>query len=186
MRSGQRIGFGGVALVAAMLALLGCGGGSDDTGAQEPTRAQEPPPLRVVVAHRIGARRVEPGEQHLPARPCSQIGSNGTATVYLYSDNGPCVRVKPGERLRFVNDTGIGPQHEGATTVGVQVGDYELRIEPRGSGLVPAPVESYLGRGAHRVQTAGARGATILLLPPVCAVRPPAAPGEELCFRQPS
>lgn len=182
MLSGSRIGFGGAALVAAMLTVFGCGGGSDRTGAEEPMSSPPPPP-RAVVAHRIGPGRVEPGEQHLPARPCSQIGSNGTATVFIYSDNSPCVRVKPGEQLRVVNDTGIGPAHKGAKTIRVRIGDYQLRIEPRGSGLVRPPAETYLGRGAHLVQTTGGRGATILLLPAVCAMRPPVAPGEEPCFR---
>jgi hypothetical protein len=183
MPSGSRIGLGGAALVATMLAACGCGGGSDSTGAHDTASPPAPPAPPAVVAHRTGGRQVEPGDQHLPARPCSQIGSNGTATVFIYSDNSPCARVAPGERLLFVNDTGIGPRHEGATAVRVRVGDYELRIRPRGSGLVPAPVETYLGRGSHTVRTAGARGATILVLPPVCAVRPPAASGEELCFR---
>jgi hypothetical protein len=183
MPSGLRIGFGGTAVAAAMLALGGCGGASDSTGAHDTASPPPPPPPRTVVGHRVRPARVEPGGQSLPARPCSQIGSNGTATVFIYSDNSPCVRAKPGERLLFVNDTGIGPQHSGATTVRVRVGDYELRIEPGGSGLIRAPVETYLGRGSHSVRTAGARGATLLLLPPVCAVRPPVEPGEELCFR---
>ena len=180
MRSKSRIGLGGIALVAAMLALCGCGGGSDSTGAHD--TASSPPP-RTVVGHRVGPARVEPGRQSLPASPCYEFGRNGTTEVHLFSDAPHCTRVAPGERLLFVNDTGIGPQHSGATTVRVRVGDYELRIRPGGSGLIPAPVETYLGRGSHTVRTAGARGATILLLPRVCAVRPPAAPGEELCFR---
>jgi|GEM_PF-7048181 len=182
MRRRSRIGFGGIGLVAAMLALHGCGGGSDSTGAHD-TASAPPPPPRTVVGHRAGPARVEPGGQSLPATPCYKFGRNGTTAVHLFSDAPHCTRVKPGERLLFVNDTGIGAHHKGATTVRVRVGGYELRILPGGSGLIPAPVETYLGRGAHRVRTAGARGATILLLPPVCAVRPPAAPGEELCFR---
>jgi hypothetical protein len=182
MGAGSRIGLGGVAMAAAALAFCGCGGGSDSTAVDE-TASPRPKPPPAVVAHRIGPRRVEPGEQHLPARPCNRLGENGTTTVVIYSDNGPCVRAKPGERLRFVNETGIGPGHKGAKTVRIRIGDYRLRLEPRGSGLVPGPVESYLGRGAHRVLTAGGRGATILLLPAVCAVRPPVDPGEEPCFR---
>jgi hypothetical protein len=182
MLSGLRVGFGGNALVAAMLALCGCGGGSDSTGAHE-TASSPPPPPHTVVGHRVEPARVEPGGQSLPASPCYEFGRSGTTEVHLFSDAPHCTRVAPGERLLFVNDTGIGPQHSGATTVRVRVGDYELRIRPGGSGLIPAPVETYLGRGSHGVRTAGARGATILVLPPVCAVRPPVAPGEELCFR---
>ncbi|HEX6781917.1 MAG TPA: hypothetical protein VF125_07790 [Solirubrobacterales bacterium] len=182
MRSGSRVGFCGTALVAATLALCACGGGSDGPAAHEMAPLR-PPPQRAVVAHRIGPGRVEPGEQRLPARPCLRSGSKGTTTVPIFSEAGPCARVQPGERLRFVNATGIGPGHEGAVPVRVSIGNYQLRIEPRGSGLIPAPVESYLGRGAHGVRVAGAPGATILLLPPVCAVRPPVAPGEEPCFR---
>lgn len=273
MRAGLRIGSGGIALVAAVLALGGCGGGSDGTtdqvrtlglptcdvsetegaltgleagiagtgrefealahwrkpisnreGGTEPipagrserqillamkanvtsirgqledcgrnalpertpvheTAPPRQPARRTVVGYRLGSARVEPGGQLLPARPCATFGRNGTTTVHIFSDTGNCVRVGPGERLLFVNDTGIGPQHAGAAAVRVLVGDYELWIRPHESGLIPAAVETYLGRGSHRVRIAGAPGATILLLPPVCAMRPPAAPGEELCFR---
>jgi hypothetical protein len=278
MRTGLRIGFGGIALVAAALALSACGGGSGGAtdraqalglpscdvseaegalsgleagiagtgrefktlaprqqtiprrqGGTEPTptgqyerqilramranvasirdqlsalencarnarleaegkpvpekAARRVPARRTVVGRRLGAARVEHGRQLLPARPCATLGRNGTTTVHLFSDTGYCVRVGPGERLRFVNDTGIGPQHAGAAAVRVLVGDYELWIEPRGSGLIRAPVETYLGRGSHPVRVAGAPGAKVLVLPPVCAMHPPAAPGEELCFR---
>lgn len=187
MGAESRIGFGVVVLAAAVLALCGCGGGSEtDTTAAQETASPPPPAPSRVVAHRVGPHRVEPGEQLLPASPCYTFARKGVTEVHIFSDAPHCTRVKPGERLLFVNDTGLGPGHEGAKTVWVRVGDYRLRIEPRGSGLVPAPVERYLGRGAHLVRTAGGRGATILLLPAVCAVRPPAAPGEELCFRQPS
>ncbi len=141
------------------------------------------PARRTFVGHRLGSARVEPGEQHLPARPCGTFGRNQTTAVHIFSDTGNCVRVKPGERLLFVNDTGIGPQHAGAAAIRVLVGNYELWIGPHESGLIRAPVETYLGHGSHRVRIAGAPGATILLLPPVCAMHPPAAPGEELCFR---
>ncbi len=278
MRAGLRIGCGGIALVAAVLALGGCGGGSGGTtdqvgtlglpicdvsgaegaltglqagiagagrefealahrrktipnreGGTEPipagrnerqilramkinvasirgqlpkledcarnalleaegkpvheVAAARPPARRTVVGRRRGSARVEPGKQLLPARPCETFDRNGTTTVQIFSDTGDCVRVGPGERLLFVNDTGIGPRHAGAAAVRVRVGDFELWIGPHERALIPAPVETYLGRGSHRVRTAGAPGATILLLPPVCAMRPPVAPGEELCFR---
>jgi hypothetical protein len=188
MRAELRIGSGGIALIAAVLTLAGCGGGSGTTAgdgkrAQETTEAPPPTP-RTVVGHRLGPARIEPGSQSLPASPCSTFGKHGTTEVHIFSDAPHCTRVGPGERLLFVNDTGIGPQHAGATTIRVQVGDYELRIEPRGRGLIRAPIATYLGRGSHLVQTAGARGATILVLPPDCAIRPPAAPGEDVCFRQ--
>jgi hypothetical protein len=147
------------------------------------TAPPRPPARRTVVAHRLGPAQVEPGEQSLPASPCEAFGRNGTTTVHIFSDAPHCARVKPGERLLFVNDTGIGPRQAGAAAVRVLLGDYELWIGPHGSGLIRAPVETYLGRGSHRVRIAGAPGETILLLPPVCAVRPPVAPGEELCFR---
>ncbi|HSS33229.1 MAG TPA: hypothetical protein VLL27_08125 [Solirubrobacterales bacterium] len=147
------------------------------------TAPLRPPARRTVVGHRLGSARVEPGGQGLPASPCGTFGRNGTTTVHIFSDAPHCSRVAPGERLLFVNDTGIGPRHAGGAAVRVLVGDYELWIGLHGSGLIPAPVETYLGRGSHRVRIAGAPGATILLLPPVCAMRPPAAPGEELCFR---
>lgn len=198
MRAGLRIGFNGVALVAAVLALGGCGGDSggpsgttnqvrsllETEGKRVPETAPlRPPARRTVVGHRLGAARIEPGRQLLPARPCGMFGRSGTTTIHLFSEAGLCARVGPGERLRFVNDTGIGPRHAGATPIRILVGGYELWIEPSGSGLIRAPVETYLGRGSHLVQVTGAPGATVLVLPPVCAMRPPAAPGEELCFR---
>lgn len=147
------------------------------------TAPPRPPPRRTVVGHRLGPVRVESGEQLLPASPCGTFGKDGTTTVHIFSDAPHCVRVAPGERLLFVNDTGIGPQHAGAAAIRALVGDYELWIGAHGSGLIRAPVQTYLGRGSHRVRIAGAPGATVLLLPPVCAMRPPVAPGEELCFR---
>jgi hypothetical protein len=181
MRAGLRIGFG-IALGAVALALGGCGGGSGDQAQTLKAPISRPTPP-TVVAHRLGPARVEPGEQSLPARPCSTIGRDGTTTIPIFSEAGPCARVSPGERLAFVNETGIGPGHEGAVTIRVSVGDYQLRLAPQGKGLVRAPVETYLGRGSHPVRTAGAPGATVLLLPPDCAIRPPVKPGEELCFR---
>jgi len=141
------------------------------------------PPARRTIGHRLGPARVESGTQALPASPCGTFGRNGTTTVHIFSDAGHCARVEPGERLVFVNDTGIGPQHTGAAAIRILAGDYELWIGPHESGLIPAAVQTYFGRGSHRVRIAGAPGATILLLPPVCAMRPPAEPGEELCFR---
>ena len=183
MRAGLRIGSGGIALLAAVLALGGCGSGSMTEAEGKPvdeTAAPRPPEPRTVVGHRRGPARIEPGEQSLPARPCVTFGRNGTTTVHIFPEAPLCVRVAPGERLLFVNDTGIGPQR--ATVIRVLVGNFKLRIEPRGKGLIRAPVETYLGRGSHRVRVTGAPGATILRLPPVCAIRPPAGPGEELCF----
>jgi hypothetical protein len=186
MRAGLRIGSGGIALVVAALALGGCGGGSDAPGTAQNEPAREvglPPARRAVVGHRLGPARVEPGRQSLPASPCGAFGEDGTTMIHVFSDAPHCARVKAGERLLFVNDTGIGPRDAGAAAIRVLVGDYELWIGPHGSGLIRAPVETYLGRGSHRVRIAGAPGATVLLLPPVCAMRPPVASGEELCFR---
>jgi len=186
IRAELRIGWAGIALAVAMLALGSCGGGSDDEpreGESEPaheTASPRPPAPRMVIAHRVGSSRVEPGGQLLPARPCETLGRRGTTTIPIFPEAGNCARVAPGERLLFVNDTGIGSQH--ATAVRIRLGSYELSIRPRGSGLIPAPVESYLGRGSHQVRTAGAPGPTILLLPPVCAMRPPVPSGQELCF----
>jgi hypothetical protein len=263
MRAGLQIGFGGIALIASVLALVACGSGSDGTSDQaralalsncdvseaegaltgleagitgtgrefevlahgqrtnerqilramrtnvasirgqlttfedcarnapleaegkpgDETAAAPPPAQRTVVGRRLGSARVEPGKQLLPASPCGTFGRNGTTTVHIFSDTGHCLRVRPGERLLFVNDTGIGPRHTGAAAVRVLIGGYELWIEPRGRGLIPAAVKTYLGRGSHPVRIAGAPGATILVLPAVCAMRSPAAPGEEPCFR---
>jgi hypothetical protein len=139
-------------------------------------------PTATAIAHRIGPPRVEPGVHAHPASPCQAYGKNGTTTVYIYPDSPGCAQVAPGERLRVANDTGIG----GAAGVAVraQLGDWELWLAPGQEGLIPAPVQTYLGRGTHAVRAAGGIGPTVFLLPKGgCAIRPPAKPGEELCFR---
>jgi hypothetical protein len=141
------------------------------------------PPEPTAVGHRLGPPRVEPGDQALPASPCQAYGKNGTTTIYIYPDSPGCARVAPGEGLRVANDTGIGGP-TGAVGVRVRVGDYELWLGPHQEGVIPAPVQTYFGRGTHSVQAVGGIGPTVLLLPRGgCAIRPPAKPGEELCFR---
>jgi hypothetical protein len=133
----------------------------------KPVHEPSLPPEPTVVGHRLGPPRVEPGVHALPASPCQAYGKNGTTTIYIYPDSPGCARVAPGERLRVANDTGIGGP-TGAVGVRVLVGDYE----------------TYLGRGTHGVRAVGGIGPTVLLLPSRgCAIRPPAKPGEELCFR---
>jgi len=188
IRAGLGIGWAGIALAVAMLALGGCGRSSDDAPREVRSKsAHETPSPRApapptVVAHRLGSPRIEPGGQLLPARPCETLGRKGTTTIPIFPEVGNCARVAPGERLRFVNDTGIGSRH--ATAVRIRLGNYELSIPPGRSGLIPAPVESYLGRGSHPVRAAGTPGATILLLPTDCVMRPPVRSGQELCFHQ--
>lgn len=150
-----------------------------------PLGVESAPPRRrtgTAIAYRIGPARVEPGEQALPASPCHAYGKNGTTTINIWPDAGGCARVAPGERLRVANETGIGSPAAGVA-VRVQLGNWELWLAPDQEGLIPAPVETYLGRGSHSVRAAGGLGGTVLLLPRVCAIRPPAKPGEELCFR---
>jgi hypothetical protein len=140
-----------------------------------------PPPKRpLAIGHRIGPARVEPGEEVLPASPCSPNGENGIARVPLYPESNGCVRVTPGERLLIVNETGIGSG--GGNAVLATAGDYEVWLGRGQDGLIRAPVGSYLGNGAHEVGAAGAIGNTILVLPKKCAMRAPAATGEQLCF----
>jgi hypothetical protein len=147
----------------------------------KPGRVPSLPPEPTVVGHRLGPPRIEPGSPAMPASPCQAYGKNGTTTIYVYPDSPGCARVAPGERLRVANDTGIGGPTE-AVGVRVRVGDYQLWLGPHQVGLIPAPVQTYLGRGTHQVQAVGGIGPVVLLLPKACAVRPPARPGEELCF----
>jgi hypothetical protein len=151
-----------------------------------PLGIESAPPRRpagIAIAHRIGPPRVESGEQALPASPCQAYGKNGTTTVYIYPDSPGCARVAPGERLRVANDTGIGSPNAGVS-VRAQLGDWELWLAPGQEGVIPAEVQTYLGRGMHSVRAEGGLGPTVLLLPKGgCAIRPPAKPGEELCFR---
>jgi hypothetical protein len=147
----------------------------------EPVHVPSLPAEPTVVAHRLGPPRVEPGGQALPARPCQTYGKNGTTTIYIYPESSGCARVAPGERLRVANLTGIGSPAE-AVGVRVRMSDYELWLGPHQEGLIPAPVQTYLGRGTHSAHAVGGIAPTVLFLPRVCAVRPPAKPGEELCF----
>jgi hypothetical protein len=151
-------------------------------GKSVPEPTAPPAPRGVAVAHRLGPPRVEPGEQVLPASPCQAYGKNGTTTIYIWPDAPGCARVAPRERLRVANKTGIGSPAAGVA-VRVLVGDYELWLGPGQEGVIPVPVETYFGRGTHSVGAIGGLGPTVLLLPRVCAIRPPAKPGEELCFR---
>jgi hypothetical protein len=227
-----RIGLRGIALVAMVMMLGDCGGGSNSVAGKldavlsagcgggksqilrsmkenidaihrEPSPLEDcarnalreregkaPPgvesasprrPTATAIAHRIGPPRVEPGEQALPASPCQAYGRNGTTTLYIWPDSPGCARVVPGERLWVANETGIGGGGAGVA-VRVRLGDWELWLAPGQEGLIPAPVQTYLGRGSHSVQAASGLGPTVLLLPRVCAIRPPAKPGEELCL----
>jgi hypothetical protein len=145
---------------------------------EAPARLPDKRPL--AIGHRIGPARVEPGEEVLPARPCSLNGKDGIARVPLLPESGGCVRVTPGERLMIENDTGIAGG--GGNAIQVTVGDYEVWLGRGQDGLIRAPVGSYLGHGAQKVKAAGAIGNTILVLPKKCAMRAPAAAGEQLCF----
>ena len=163
--------------------LEGCAQDALGGAERKPARERSLPPARTVVGYRVGPPRIEPGEQSLPASPCSAYGKNGTTTLYIHPDSPGCAVVHPGERLQVANLTGEGSSAR-AVSVRVRVGDYELWLGPHDKGLIPAPVQTYLGRGTHSAHTVGGLGPTILLLPRVCAIRPPAKPGEELCFRR--
>lgn len=177
MRLVLRIGFVGVALVAV---LGGCGSGRSTSvsgGKRAPRTPTPRTPSRIVVAHRVGPRRVEHGEptEVLSASPCSNTGLNGTTTVPIGREVGYCAIVAPWGRLRVNNGT--------AFPIQVEVGDYQMRLRPLQTGMVPASVRSYLGRGGHFVRVIGGRlRSRIWVLIPGCALRWPAKPGEELCF----
>jgi hypothetical protein len=177
MRVVLRIGFVGVALAAV---LGGCGSGGS-TSVPEGKRAPETPtpraPMRIAVAHRVGPRRVEHGEptEVLSASPCSNTGLNGTTTVPIGREYGYCALVAPSGRLRVTNLT--------ASPIQVEVGDYKMRLRSEQTGMVPAPVHSYLGHGGHFVRVIGGRlRSRIWVLVPGCVLRWPAKPGQELCF----
>jgi hypothetical protein len=145
-------------------------------------RAEAPPPAGrrgIVLAHRVGPARIEPGEEGHPASPCSTI-NHDPRPVYVYPDSGICARLTPGQRLLVVNATGIGGS--AAVAIRVRIGNYEVWIGPRQRGLIPAPVGTYLGHGSHSMDVVGGLGDTILVLPKNCDVRRSAAPGEKNCF----
>jgi hypothetical protein len=140
---------------------------------------------QTVIGDRLGPARVEPGDPSLPASPCGTSGKNGITTIYIFPESAHCARVAPGERLLFINDTGIGPQHAEAAAIRILVGNYELWLGLDEEGLIPAPVDAYLGRGSHRVHVAGAPGPTILLLPRLCAIgRSASSPGSARAARR--
>jgi hypothetical protein len=148
-------------------------------GKPVPEAPSPPTPQGIAVGHRVGPRRIEPGEEVevLSASPCPNDGVNGTTTFPINSDVGSCAQVAPGGRLSFVN------YDEDGVPVQVRVGDYEVWLGPGQRGTIPAPVSSYLGRGGHLVRVAGALGGTIYVLNPGCVLRPERLkPGEEPCF----
>jgi hypothetical protein len=178
MRIPLRIGLTGLTLAAV---LGGCGGGGSTTvveGRRAPETSAPQAPRTVVVAHRVGPQRVEHGEptEVLSASPCSNTGVNGTTTVPVGPEVGYCALVAPSGRLGVRNTTAFPMQ--------VEVGDYRMRLRPRQTGMILAPVRSYLGHGGHGVRVIGRRlGSRIWVLVPGCVLRPEQLkPGEELCF----
>jgi hypothetical protein len=177
MRMALRIGFVGVALVAV---LGGCGSGrSTPTSEGKRVRKTSAPraPMRIVVAHRVGPKQVEHGEptEVLSASPCSNTGVNGTTTVPIGREVGYCALVAPWGRLGVLNAT--------ASPIQVEIGDYKMRLRSEQTGMIPASVRSYLGRGGHFVRVIGGRlRSRIWVLVPGCVLRWPAKPGEDLCF----
>jgi hypothetical protein len=182
MRLVPRIGFVGIALVALVAALGGCGAGGSSSRASEGKRVPMPAaaqaPKKIVVAHRVGTKKVEPGKptEELSASPCPNKGVNGKTTVPIGPDIGYCAQVAPWGRLGVVNTT--------ASLIQVEVGDYEMRLRPWQTGMIPASVRSYLGHGGHGVRViGGGLDSTIWVLIPGCVLRPEQLkPGEELCF----
>jgi hypothetical protein len=177
MRVALRIGFVGVALVA----VLGGSGSGRSTPTSEGKRVRKTSaprsPMRIVVAHRVGPKRVEHGEptEVLSASPCSNTGVNGTTTVPIGREVGYCALVAPWGRLGVLNAT--------ASPIQVEVGDYKMRLRSEQTGMIPASVRSYLGRGGHFVRVIGGRlRSRIWVLIPGCVLRWPAKPGQELCF----
>jgi hypothetical protein len=173
-----RIGFVGVALVAV---LAGCGAGgstSVSAGRRVPKTPARRAPKRIAVAHRVGPKRVEHGEptEVLSASPCSNTGLNGTTTVPIGREVGYCALVAPRGRLGVLNMT--------ASPIQVEIGGYKMRLRSEQTGMIPASVGSYLGRGGHFVRVIGGRlRSRIWVLVPGCVLRPEQLkPGEELCF----
>jgi hypothetical protein len=174
-----RIGLVGVALVAM---LGGCGaGGSTSSSAGRRTVEESglpptPTPTKIAVAHRVGPQRVEHGEptEVLSAKPCVNGPENGTTIMPLGPELGSCSQVPPSGRLGAVNTT--------ADPIQVRIGDYRMLLRPGQTGMIPAPVRTYLGNGGHAVRSAGGSWRTIWVLIPGCELRWPAKPGEELCF----
>jgi len=58
------------------------------------------------------------------------------------------------------------PRNTGAAAIRIIVGNCELWLGPQQQGLIPAPVESYLGRGSHQLRVAGAPGGLVIVMPP--------------------
>jgi hypothetical protein len=179
MRLMSRVGFIGIALVAIVAALGGCGAGGRraSDGKRLPKSAAPRAPEKIVVAHRVGPKEFEPGEptEELSASPCPNKGKNGTTTIPVGPDIGYCAQVAPSGRLGVLNAN--------STVVEIRVGDYGMRLRPWQTGIIPAPVRSYLGHGGHLVRAKGALGGKIWVLMPGCVLRPERLkPGEKLCF----
>jgi hypothetical protein len=176
-----------VIAVAVFLALgaAGCGGGSGRTSTvtETVTIAAPSPVQKLVIARRDpeAVRHREAGAHESPA-DCRKVKGGRVKTILLRSESTSCFQVAPGDRLLFVNSTGIGPRHEEPDEVHVSVGGWEARIEVGQSALFPKAVGDYLGIGLHSGYTnATVQRPSILVLPEGCAVKDPRA-GESLCF----
>lgn len=105
-----------------------------------------------VIAHRVGPPGVEPGGDETSASPCGQIGEHGVAKVFIVPHWSNCLRVPPGDRLAIVNTYEFSPF---GGSVQVKIGAYEVWLAPGQEGLIPAPIESYLGPGGHELGAIG-------------------------------
>jgi Protein of unknown function (DUF4232) len=177
------------AILAA--AVAGCGGGTK-TVEKTVTTEIVPPAQNLSLAHQTveGLPRREPGAHGQSASGCTREVGGRVKTLHVYPDAGNCIRIRPRDRLLFVNSTGSGPDETGAREVVVTLGRYEARIEPGRSAIFAAPASSYLALGWHQVKVRGAPAPSVLVLPEGCALpdtglgRPPLPPGEGLCFAE--
>lgn len=159
-------------LVAAATALAGCGGGdSSSSGAssEPPSAAAKAGASRakrtVPVKRAAGVTGRERASSSSPSVGVCGRAHGRVASFDLLPDTpGPkCLVVGPGQRLRFVNETGrfgASPQ-----PVRLDFAGFRATIPPGGAVVLEAAVDSYLGPGVHAVETEGAPGPEVWLQP---------------------
>jgi Protein of unknown function (DUF4232) len=173
---------GAIAAVAALLVVgaAGCGGTTTVTRTVT-TPAPSPVETLVLARHDPEAPQHESGS-HEEGTNCRTLGGGRVKTIPLRSTTAGCYRIVPRDRLLFVNETGIGPDHGEPNPVEVQVGDYRASIGVGKSALFQAPVGDYLRLGLHLVYTdATVQRPSIQVLPEGCSFDH-TKPGESLCF----